>query len=274
MYLSTIKFSNAFVTKAGMMKNNPRQFWQYRPDERHDYCIQYIIDGEGSFFTNGTLYPLKKGDLFIIPQTKEYYYKANPDNPYDYYWVHFNGSGFQNFLDYIGLSDESPVKHGLYDNEITKTFEELLKISNEKTNSNKLLILSLGYKILYLIASKITQKEETEGLLAETLCNDITNYMTEHFSEPISLDDIAKKFVLNKYYLLRLYKKTTGFTPIQFLIDYRIKCACELLKQGYSVNEAAYACGFNDIPNFSMRFKKKMNVSPNKFKKNMSANNQ
>ena len=67
-----------------------------------------------------------------------------------------------------------------------------------------------------------------------------------------------------------MYKNVTGFTPIQFLINYRIKYACELLKQGYPVSQAAFDCGFSDIANFSVRFKKKMGVSPNEFKKSVT----
>ena len=47
--------------------------------------------------------------------------------------------------------------------------------------------------------------------------------------------------------------------------------ACILLKQGYQVNEAAYACGFNDIPNFNVRFKKIIGATPSEFRKNAVA---
>lgn len=265
--LFTIRFSNIFITKTGMMKDNPQQFWTYHPNERHDYCIQYIISGEGTFFTNNVLYPIKKGDLFLIPNNRNYYYKANPDNPYNYFWIHFNGSGFKQYLDYINLSDNSPIIHNLYDEEIVEVFDAILKISTESSSLNQILLLSLGYKLLHCIASKLPSAKESDTIIEKEFCNKITNYLVEKFSDQISLDDLAEKFAFNKYHLLRIYKKHTGFTPIQFLINYRIKCACEMLKQGYAVKEAAFASGFTDIANFSVRFKKKMNISPNEFKK-------
>ena len=81
------------------------------------------------------------------------------------------------------------------------------------------------------------------------------------------MEDIAKKVVMDKFCLLKTYKKVTGVTPIQFLINYRIEYACFLLKQGYRINEVAYECGFNDISNFSVRFKKVIGVPPSKFGK-------
>ena len=170
-YISTIRFSNIFITKIGMMKDNPQQFWSYHPNERHDYCIQYVINGEGTFFTNNVLYPIKKGDLFLIPNNKNYYYKANPDNPYNYFWIHFNGSGFKQYLNYINLSDNSPIIHNLYDEEIVEVFESILKTSNERSNLNQILLLSLGYKLLHCIASKLTSAKESDNIIEKELCN-------------------------------------------------------------------------------------------------------
>ena len=70
---------------------------------------------------------------------------------------------------------------------------------------------------------------------------------------------------MDKYNMLKLYKSVTGFPPIKFLTNHRIEYACALLKQGLPVKEVAFACGFNDIPNFSVRFKKIIGISPSKF---------
>lgn len=263
---STVKFSNIFITKLGLMKDNPHQYFDYLENERHDFCIQYIIDGEGFFHTNNTLYSVKKGDLFLLPNNKEHYYKANPDNPYNYYWIHFNGVGFEKFMSLIDLSDDKPIIRNIFDEEIVAIFEKLVNISKKKTNLNQLIMLSLGYELLYRIAFKVISQENPETDNAEQTCNEITNFIIENFDKNINLSDIADHVFMDKYNMLKLYKSVTGFTPVKFLINYRIEYACVLLKQGCPVNEVAFACGFNDIPNFSVRFKKLMGVSPREFK--------
>lgn len=265
--LSTVRYSGIFITKFGLMKDNPKQYYNYLQDERHDYCLQYVISGEGFFFTNNTLYTVRKGDIFLLPRQNEHYYKANPQNPYDYYWIHFNGSGIEEYLSYIGLSDENPVIRNVYDEKIVELFGDLMDSTKNKTKLNQLLILSLGYELLYKIASKSNSHESNSADRHEQICNDITNYIIENYKQQITLDDMAKKFSLDKRYLIRLYKKKTGFTPIHFLVNYRVEYACILLKQDYQVNEAAYACGFNDIPNFNVRFKKIIGMTPGEFKK-------
>ena len=268
--LSTVRYSGIFVTKFGLMKDNPKQYYSYMQDERHDYCLQYVARGEGFFFTNNTLYTVKKGDVFLLPRSTEHYYKANAANPYDYYWIHFNGSGIEEYLSFIGLTDENPIIRNVFDEEIVRTFERLMNVSKDKTNLNQLLILSLGYEILYRIASKISANETSGGSSYDQLCNNVTNYIIENFKQPITLDDIAKKCALDKRYLIRVYKKKTGFSPIHFLINYRLEYACILLKQDFPINEVAYACGFNDVPNFNVRFKKVMGMTPGEFKRQQS----
>ena len=264
--LSTVRYSGIFVTKFGLMKDNPKQFYKYLQDERHDYCLQYVVSGEGFFFTNDTLYTVKKGDLFLLPRSTEHYYKANPENPYDYYWIHFNGSGMEEYLSFIGLSDKNPVIKNLFADEIVAIFERLMNVSKNKSNLNQLFILSLGYELLYRIASKASANEVPNKDSFEELCNGVTNYLIENFKNEITLDDLAKNFSLDKRYLIRVYKKKTGFTPIRFLINYRLEYACILLKQDVPINEIAYECGFNDVPNFNVRFKKIIGVTPSEFR--------
>lgn len=269
--ISSVRYSGIFVTKFGLMKDNPNQYYGYQQNERHDYCLQYVVSGEGYFFTNNTLYTVKKGDLFLLPRSTEHYYKANSDNPYDYYWIHFNGSGMEEYLSFIGLTDECPIIRNVFDEEIVNVFERLMSESKNKTNLNQLLILSLGYELLYRIASKISANETSNDSAYSELCNNVTNYIIENFKKPITLDDIAKECSLDKRYLIRIYKRKTGFTPIHFLITYRLEYACILLKQGFPINEVAFACGFNDIPNFNVRFKKILGVTPSEFREQQSS---
>lgn len=266
--ISTVKYSNILITKIGLMENNPSQYYEYESNERHDYCIQYVFTGEGYFFTNKTLYQIKKGDVFYLPRNSEHYYKANPTNPYGYYWIHFNGNGFEKYLSLLGLNDDHPVIENLYDEEIVAVFEEIIECSKNPSDENELLLLSLGYKLLQLLARKAEVKSEIQKSgVNDELASQVTNYIIENFKKDITLEDIAKKVVMDKFCLLKTYKKVTGVTPIQFLINYRIEYACFLLKQGYRINEVAYECGFNDISNFSVRFKKVIGVPPSKFGK-------
>jgi AraC-like DNA-binding protein len=80
--------------------------------------------------------------------------------------------------------------------------------------------------------------------------------------ENISVELIAQQMNLDRRYLTRLFKAKTGKTMQEYLIEVRLKQACEYLRQGFSVNHTASLCGYEDVSNFSRMFKKRYGLSP------------
>ena len=75
------------------------------------------------------------------------------------------------------------------------------------------------------------------------------------FSKKITLDAIAKSVYIDKYTLCREFKRATGQTVIEYVNSYRIQKAAQLISGGYTVSEAARACGFENMSFFTKTFK-------------------
>ncbi len=95
------------------------------------------------------------------------------------------------------------------------------------------------------------------------------NFIEEHYSNDISLSDVARYINISKNHLSYLFKKETGQTFSDYLIQYRIAKARSLLESGqnYTVSEIAELTGFHDTGYFSKVFKKATGLSPNQYKK-------
>ncbi len=93
------------------------------------------------------------------------------------------------------------------------------------------------------------------------------SYIENHYSENISLDDLARTAGFNKRYFCKIFKSLTTKTPIEYLNLYRINIAKKMLLDNstISVSEVAYACGYNDSAYFIRIFKKTLNTTPAKF---------
>ena len=92
------------------------------------------------------------------------------------------------------------------------------------------------------------------------------NYIHTNYSEKISLNDIARVCSLSPFQFSRAFKREQGMTPWQFIVQYRISKAMELLRTpGISVTEVAFAVGFNDLSYFARRFRQYAGVSPSKY---------
>ena len=85
----------------------------------------------------------------------------------------------------------------------------------------------------------------------------ILRYLNEHYTENISLDQLADQFYISKYYLSREFKKEFGTTIIQYLLTKKITNAKELLRYSNdSIETIAQHCGIDDASYFNKVFKK------------------
>ncbi len=91
-------------------------------------------------------------------------------------------------------------------------------------------------------------------------------YIKEHFTQPISLDQMAKEGGLSKCHFCREFKKTTGMTPMQFLSRMRIKRSKDLLKKDLPVSTIALKVGFNDLSSFNRHFRSFVGLTPTEFR--------
>ncbi|MFC5649512.1 response regulator [Paenibacillus solisilvae] len=91
-------------------------------------------------------------------------------------------------------------------------------------------------------------------------------FMTEHFIEPISLQQVADEVNVSRNYFSEIFKKVTGTNFIDYLITLRVNRAKELLAAStLRVYEVAEQSGFNDVKHFSKQFKKIVGLSPAEF---------
>jgi AraC-like DNA-binding protein len=92
-------------------------------------------------------------------------------------------------------------------------------------------------------------------------------FIDAHFAEAIDLDNIAGEAWFSKYHFIRLFRKTYGKTPHQYLISVRIGQAKKLLSDGTPVAETCYAVGFESVSSFTGLFRKMAGVNPSAYRR-------
>ncbi len=96
----------------------------------------------------------------------------------------------------------------------------------------------------------------------------VISYIDSHYSEKVTLEGIAQAVGVSPKYLCRTFVSLTGKTPISYLNEYRVECACEMLRGGEeSMLDIAAACGFGDQSYFVKQFRKTVGVTPGAYRK-------
>lgn len=96
----------------------------------------------------------------------------------------------------------------------------------------------------------------------------IKDYIESNYFEDITVESISKDFGYNRSYMCRLFKDVSGKSPKEYIIDYKMKIACDLfLESNLSVENISRSVGYKDQFNFSKMFKKRIGMPPQEYKK-------
>ena len=103
-------------------------------------------------------------------------------------------------------------------------------------------------------------------------CAAVKRYIDENFKESLSLDQLADVAHVNKYYLVHSFSKEYNISPINYLIERRIRESCTLLRDtNHSLSQIAHMLGFSSPSYFSQSFRKLRQMSPMEYRKKQHA---
>lgn len=111
------------------------------------------------------------------------------------------------------------------------------------------------------------EKEEDSGKIPNLFVQKAADYIKLNYSEKISIKEIADQLYLSPNYLSELFKKHTGKTISEYLTEYRLEKACQLLDHAeYRVGDVSGMVGIHDGRYFSNMFKKKYGMTPTEYR--------
>jgi AraC-like DNA-binding protein len=155
--------------------------------------------------------------------------------------------------------------------ELIKAAGDLFTALGEKKPGYEFMTQGTLFHLLGIIfgmgAYQVNESKSTVSSQQIIRFKDVLNYIEEHYTESISLEDMARVAGLSPRYFCRFFRKMTQCTPTEYLNYYRIECACEQLTEvPVSITDVALSCGFNDISYFIKAFHKAKGITPKQYK--------
>ena len=145
----------------------------------------------------------------------------------------------------------------------TKPSAARLPLLPRSRPSPRLVLYENGFPTVFCLFIQSRQAAASQDTAVAT----VKAYIESHLSDELDRDTLAAMVYLNADYLSHLFKKDTGSSLINYVIDRRIARSKELLAKGeMSIRDIAITCGFQNISYFSRQFKKSTGMTPRQFR--------
>lgn len=248
--------------------------WHYHPETE----LTIIEEGKGMLFVGDNVTTYGKNDLILIGPNLPHEYRSSIDETPDYQSrnmsVHFRDSFPGN--DFYKMP-EAKIIHELLEQSKTGIKFNNALVQVKVKNKMKKLFQSQGIErinSLFSILETMAYSSEQEYLSSQNFIdsidegqdqkmNKIYKYITANFKEPISIDRLAEEVNMTKTSFCRFFKRRTKKSFVHYLNEIRIGYACKLLyTESYTISQAAYESGFENISNFNKQFLKNKKKTP------------
>ncbi|MHB0998474.1 MAG: helix-turn-helix domain-containing protein [Armatimonadota bacterium] len=255
----------------------------------HDFTEMVIVmKGFGKHIIKGKSYPLRDGQVFVIPVGTEHAYEGT--DTVSLHNVLFElpemGDLEKQLLKVAGIQallEVEPVSAAILSDErgICLSAQELSDILEcVRTMEDELQSRNTGYQLkviasfidLMVKLSRIYEERHNDNANRHVTLGRVLAWLNENYSNEICLNDMAYAASVSPSTLIRQFKAIFGTTPGAYIIDYRLRKAANFLSNGAKVYEAAYLSGFSDPDYMAKIFRKRFGVSPREYAKCNSNN--
>ena len=236
-----------------------------------DYLeILFIKHGKGIHTIGGEQYKTQAGDILIYNSGVLHDERTNPDAEMIVYNCAVSNLKLEGLRENCLLPDGvSPVLHtGELREEIEKLFSIMYSQVYSQNIGSEEISNQLLYALIVIILKQINSYKKSEENEEYILWQRIKKYIDEHYFEDLTLESISKELNISVSYMCHVFKKTTGYAPIQYIMNRRIgKAQSLLIGTQYSATEIASMVGYDNPNYFNTIFKKTVGISPIKFRK-------
>jgi AraC-like DNA-binding protein len=244
----------------------------------------YIIKGEGVRIVGDRMDYFNKEELVFLGSGIPHVFKNDKNasqNEVDYIVVKFNRIiGGQDLFKIPELASINRflkrAGKGLIfsDTTVMKLKKQLIKLAKSK-NEDRIILLLKVLKILSaqedyneLSADTFLLKNTSAG---EDRTKKVINYISENYNKNISLEDLASISYMTTNSFCRYFKNRTGKTAFQFIREFRINNACQMLINGEkNISQICFDTGFNSLSSFNRVFKSLKHISATEYKSKYS----
>lgn len=252
------------------------------PEHYHNYYeIILLLSGDIDFVLDTYPYHLDVGDLLIAPAGHTHQCEVNAARrPCEYIIINISKTYLEylhniHHLNIATLAEIFPNDRNSYRlRPLPAQMDHLLNLldtflhEEEDCAYGAATVMSACIASFLIHVSRIKQAAPLTAQSSGFSIQTVQQYIDSNYSEPITLDYLSARFFMDKYHLLHEFKRATGQSIHQYIIQRRLEAAKRLMDEGGNPTAVYPQCGFGDYSNFYRNFVKQYGVSPSTYAEN------
>lgn len=236
-------------------------------DNLVSYLCFLVLSGSGKLVYGGQTYELNTGDCVFIDCRRPYSHSTQEDL-WELQWCHFYAPYLPGIYDKYRERGGLPVFHPRDPGALQFLLKELFELASSEDYIRDMRINEKLSSLLTILMEQSWHPETVKVSRKRRELAEIREYLDGHYTERISLDDLAGRFFIDKYYLSKIFKATYGTTVKSYLTARRITRAKQLLRfSDQTMEEISAQIGMQDANYFSRIFRKVEGISPSEYRK-------
>lgn len=240
----------------------------------HEFCkLLLLVSGTGSYYIDGKHYLLRPGDIVTVGSQSIHKPELEENIPYERIIIYISPAWLQQMsgddCDLLSLFS-GKQGHVLRPREQRRKqlFQLAAALEKELSQEGFGRALLCDARLIHLLVElgrSASQNDETQPspIMPQSKRNyEIMQYLDQHLSEDIDIDQLADRFFVSKYHMMHAFRKETGATIHMYLTHKRLLLSRQLMAAGMSATESCYACGFGSYSAFTRAYGKYYGTTP------------
>lgn len=250
----------------------------YYPKAKGHTCVRkngcaevifiYCAEGNGWCEIAGHRHEISRNQLLVIKAATPHIYGAGKKAPWTIHWFHAVGSNVPFYLEQLGVTDQNPIVSLGDDVQLYSLFEEVREGLEHGFNLKHLIYAA--HSLAHLMGLILRHKEEFwqgEPSIRERI-NKSVEFMKGHLRERLTIATLAAVVNLSRSHYTTLFRRVTGYAPLNYLNYLRMQSAVLLLSTtDWPIKRISEHLGFSDQLYFSRAFSKMHNHSPSEHRR-------
>lgn len=223
-------------------------------------CIEFVVHGKGHVEIDGQKFSPVAGDTYFLPAGKSHHYYSDRTDPWEKIWVNVSGDMVEQLASLYRVRDTHYFP-------ALDTSDLLLKLQYYATHQGTEHITEKCASILHSLFYRMSESLYAKKEPLSSPLRKMLDYIALHETDTVRIEQLAAACERSPSQAERIFRSEMGMPPYRYVLSRKLELAKQLLRDtGMPIRDIASYLSFEDEFYFSGLFRRKVGVSPSKYR--------